>query len=328
MRWKISVLVLLLGAALPECCLAQQWAKEMFETTRHDFGSVGRGAKAEFEFKLTNPFIEDVEIASATTSCGCTSVKIEKRVLKTYESGAIFAKFNTHLFLGKRGATITVNFSRPQRASVRLRVDGTIYSDLILSPSSADLGTVQRGTPAERRISVRYAGSQRLTIVGVKTENPHLKAQIVPRNDVRHASYDLVVQLDADAPSGYIRDNLLLRTTNRQLREIPVMVEARVMPEVTVTPNTLFLGVLKPGDRVTKNVIVRGNHPFTIKSIKADRDGVEFDASDSKLSRPIHVIAVTIVAGQDPGALVHNVTIETDASTETPSLNSYAVVQP
>jgi hypothetical protein len=289
---------------------------------------VGRGAKAEFEFKLTNPFIEDVEIDSATTSCGCTSVKIEKRVLKTYESGAIFAKFNTHLFLGKRGATITVNFSRPQRASVRLRVDGIIYSDLILSPSSADLGTVQRGTPAERRISVRYAGSQSLAIVGVKTDNPHLKAQIVPLGDVRHASYDLVVKLDADAPSGYIRDNLLLRTTNRQLREIPVMVEARVMPEVTVTPNTLFLGVLKPGDRVTKNVIVRGNHPFTIKSIKADHDGVEFDASDSKLSRPIHVIAVTIVAGQEAGALVHNVTIETDGSTETPSLNSYAVVQP
>ena len=328
MRCKIPVLAFLLATAFSTSCPAQQWAEEMFKTTRHDFGSVGRGAKAEFEFKLTNPFIDDVEIASATTSCGCTSVKIEKRVLKTYESGSIVAKFNTHLFLGKRGATITVNFSRPQRATVRLRVDGTIYSDLILTPSSADLGIVQQGTPAERRISVRYAGSQRLTIVGVKTGNPHLKARIVPQGDVRHASYDLLVQLDADAPSGYIRDNLLLRTTNRHLQEIPVMVEARVMPEVTVTPNTLFLGVLKPGDRVTKNVIVRGNRPFTIKSIKADHEGVEFDASDSRLSRPIHVVAVTIVAGRDPGALVHKVTIETDGSTETPSLNSYAVVQP
>ena len=31
----------------------QEWW-EMFKTTRHDFGSVARGAKAEFAFELTN----------------------------------------------------------------------------------------------------------------------------------------------------------------------------------------------------------------------------------------------------------------------------------
>jgi hypothetical protein len=300
----------------------------MFETKSHDFGSVGRGAKAEFEFKLTNPFIEDVEIAGVSTSCGCTSVEIPKRVLRTYETGTIVAKFNTHLFLGKRGAAITVNFSRPQRASVRLRVDGTIHNDLIVSPSSADLGTVEQGTAAERRISVQYAGRQNLRIVDVKTDNPHLKAKIVPSEGVQRASYELVVQLDERAPSGYIRDNLLLLTTNQQLREIPVMVEARVIPEITVTPSTLFLGVLKPGERVSNNIVVRGKRPFTIKSIQSDQEGVEFGSIAGKEAKPIHVVPLTIVAGAEAGALVHRVTIETDLSTESPQLNSYAVVQP
>jgi hypothetical protein len=312
---------------LPERCSAKQWADDLFQTKSHSFGSVGRGAKAEFEFKLTNPFIEDIEISSASTSCGCTSVEIEKRVLKTYETGAILARFNTHLFLGKKGATITVNFSRPQRASVRLRVDGTIHNDLIVNPSSADLGTVDRGTPAEKRISVRYAGRQHLRIIDVKTANPHLKATVVPRSGVHQASYELVVQLDGEAPSGYIRDNLLLTTTNSQLRHIPVMVEARVMPDVTVTPSTLFLGVLKPGDAVTKNIVVRGKRPFVIKSIRADQEGVVFGAT-GETARPIHVVPVTIVAGEQAGALVHRVTIETDLSNETPQLSSYAVVQP
>ncbi len=328
MRFASILVCLSLGLALPASCLGQDWAASMFESKAHSFGSVGRGAKAEFEFKLTNPFIEDVEISSASTSCGCTSVEIKKRVLRTYESGTIVAKFNTHLFLGKRGATITVNFSRPQRASVRLRVDGYIHNDLIVNPSSADLGTVQQGTPTERRLSVRYAGRQSLRIVGVKTDNPHLKASIVPSSGVQRASYELVVQLDDSAPSGYIRDNLLLMTTNNQLRQIPVMVEGRVMPEVTLTPSTLFLGVLKPGESVTKNIVVRGNRPFLIKSIKADNEGVTFGQTGTGTAKAIHVVPVTFLAGAEAGALVHKVTIETDASSEMPQLSSYAVVQP
>jgi hypothetical protein len=199
---------------------------------------------------------------------------------------------------------------------------------LIVTPSSADLGTVEQGTPAERRISVRYAGRQSLKIVGVKTVNPHLKARIVPKSGVQRASYELVVQLDEQAPSGYIRDNLLLMTTHSQLRQIPVMVEARVMPEVTLMPNTLFLGVLKPGESVTKNIVVRGKRPFVIKSIKADHEGVQFGTSGTDTAKPIHVVPITIVAGAEAGALVHKVTIETDTSSEMPQLSSYAVVQP
>ncbi len=328
MRSTLAAICVCSGLFLPNCCPGQSWAERIFETKTHDFGSVGRGAKAEFEFKLTNPYIEDVEIASATASCGCTSVEIPKRILKTYETGTILAKFNTHLFLGKRGATITVNFTRPNRASAQLRVDGTIHSDLIVTPSSADMGTVDRGTPAERRISVQYAGGQNLRIVDVKTDNPHLKARIVPTGGVQRASYELVVQLDDLAPSGYIRDNLLLVTTNSQLREIPVMVEARVVPEINVTPSTLFLGVLKPGERVAKNIVIRGKRPFTIKSIKADRDGVEIGSIASSEAKPIHVVPITIVAGQEAGALVHRLVIETDLSPESPQLSSYAVVQP
>lgn len=328
MRTALSIACLGLGLVLPNRCPGQAWAERMFETRTHDFGSVGRGAKAEYEFKLTNPYIEDVEIARATTSCGCTSVEVSKRVLRTYETGAILAKFNTHLFLGKRGATITVTFTRPVRASVQLRVDGTIHSDLIVTPASADLGIVDRGTPAERRISVRYAGGQNLRIVDVKTENPHLKARIVPTSGAERAVYELIVQLDDQAPSGYIRDNLLLLTTSKQLRQIPVMVEARVVPEIAVTPSTLFLGVLKPGERVANNIVIRGKRPFAVKSITADHEGVEIGKTTSNEAGTIHVVPITIIAGQEAGALVHRLRIETDGSPEAPELSSYAVVQP
>src|SRR3954447_17936964 len=81
-----------LVVSLTASASAQQWAQKMFATTKHDFGTVARGAKAEFEFELENVFKEDIHIASVSSSCGCTSPSITKETLKTYEKGAIIAK--------------------------------------------------------------------------------------------------------------------------------------------------------------------------------------------------------------------------------------------
>ena len=45
----------------------------MFKVTEHDFGSVARGAKAEYRFVFENLYMEDVHISHAYSSCGCTS---------------------------------------------------------------------------------------------------------------------------------------------------------------------------------------------------------------------------------------------------------------
>ena len=97
-----SLLVVLLLAAP---CAAQEWADKMFETRSHDFGTIARAAKAEFAFELTNLYLEDVHIASVRASCGCTTPRIEKETLKTYEKGAIIAHINSESFLGRQGAT-------------------------------------------------------------------------------------------------------------------------------------------------------------------------------------------------------------------------------
>ena len=84
---RISLLFVTLAlAAAP--CVGQEWAAKMFKNTEHDFGTVARGAKAEFNFTLSNIYLEDVHIANAFSSCGCTSVEVVNPSLKTYEEGA------------------------------------------------------------------------------------------------------------------------------------------------------------------------------------------------------------------------------------------------
>src|SRR6185295_20140374 len=109
--------------ALSMCPLgasAQQWAEKMFSDTKFDFGAVPRAAKVEHRFVIKNIYKEDAHISSVRSSCGCTSPRIEKDSLKTYEKGAIVAAFNTATFTSQHRATVTMTFDKPFHAEVRL----------------------------------------------------------------------------------------------------------------------------------------------------------------------------------------------------------------
>ena len=114
------------------CCTgivpAKEWAQKMFKIVDYDFGTVARGAKAEFDFELENIYKEDVHVASVRTSCNCTTPKIINPELKTWEKGKVRAIFNTRSFLGARSATVTVVIDKPYPAEVQLSVKGFLGS--------------------------------------------------------------------------------------------------------------------------------------------------------------------------------------------------------
>jgi len=291
---------------------AQQWARKMFETTNHNFGTVARDAKVEFAFKLKNIYVEDVRITGVRTSCGCTTPRIEKNRLKTYEQGAIVAHFNTDRFLGRKGATLTVTIDRPFRAEVQLHVAGFIRDDVVLTPGSVQLGAVEQGAAVEQNVAVSTPGRSDLRILEVKSANPHLSGNVIAtRDDWGRLGYRLAVRLDENAPAGYIRDHLMLVTNDRGT-EIPVLVEGRVQSAVTVSPAALSLGVLRPGEKVSKRLVVRGAKPFRIKGISSDGGSFEFPATSEQPERSLHLIPVTFVAGADPGKITQEIRIETD----------------
>lgn len=313
------------------CCpgFAQDWAGKMFETRDHDFGSVARSAKEEFEFVLTNIYVEDVHIAGVRSSCGCAQVRMDKRLLKTYEKGAVIASLNTKAFRGSRGATITVTFDKPFHAEVQLHVRGYIRSDVVLHPGSVQMGRVDQGQPARQKVAVTYAGRRNWQILEVKSANPHLAGEAVEtRRSGGQVAYELTVYLDAEAPAGYLRDHLVLVTNDRRSREIPVPVEGVVQAGIVVNPTSLFMGVVQPGQKVTKQLVVRGKKPFRILSVDCDDDSFEFGTSAEQEPKALHVIRVTFMAGQEPGKVTKMIHIRTDLGETPPDLSAYAVVAP
>lgn len=308
-RMFVAPLLVLLCAAT--IARGEAWADKMFETRDHDFGAVARGAKTEYQFVITNIYEEDVHIAGVRSSCGCTSPRVARDTLKTYEKGAIIASFDTQGHLGQKSATLTVTFDRPFYAEVQLNVGGYIRSDVVFNPGEVDFGTVRPGGSAEKRVAVQYAGRGDWNISEVQAQHDYLEAEVVETSrDSGQVAYELVVKLKDNAPKGYLNEQLFLMTNDRRSDRIPIEVTARVAADLTVSPASLSLGTLRPGQKVTKKLVVRGSAPFKITDVHCEEQGFEFGVDDT--AKPLHLVPVTFTAGSEPGKKTCKIEITTD----------------
>lgn len=325
LRKAAATAVLTILAISPS--FGQEWAQKMFKVTEHDFGSVARGAKAEYRFVFENLYMEDVHVASVRTSCGCTTPSIETPLAKTYEKGSILAHFNTDTFLGQRGATLTVTVDKPFYAEVQVHVRGYIRGDVVVEPGSVEFGSIDQGIGFEQSVTVTSAGRGDWQILDVKSANPHITAKAVETGrSYGQVSYALKVLVDASTPAGYLNDHLMLVTNDNSTPQMPVLVEGRVMPSITVSPTALFMGVVQPGQKVTKQLVVKGKKPFRILGVACEDKSFQFDTSKEDTAKELHLIPVTFTAGADAGKVVKTIKINTDQGQMTPELAAYAVV--
>ena len=117
----------------------------MFDHTSHDLGVVARGAKVEHRFTIENNNEEDIRIESVKSSCGCTTAKLTKQVLKSWEKAEIVVTLDTRGEPGRKDATITVVFAPPFTAEVQLHVHAFIRGDVVVQPGAAEFGLVGSG---------------------------------------------------------------------------------------------------------------------------------------------------------------------------------------
>lgn len=287
----------------------QEWAKKMFAVDTHDFGTVARNSDQVFRFELQNIYKEDIHLSGVRASCGCTTPSITKNTLKTWEKGAVVARFNTDSFLGRKSATLTVTIDKPYYAEVQLNVHGYIRSDVVFNPGAVHFGEVEPGAAVEQKVNLAYAGNNNWQVTDVRSDNDHLEVALDQTGRANgRVNYQLTVRLKDDAPAGYINDYLYL-ITNEGAKGIPLAVDGRVKPAVTISPASLFMGALDPGSSTTKQLIVRAKQPFHIVNIRCDDKRFQFAPGGE--AKALQIVPVTFTADK-AGKVACRIEIETD----------------
>ena len=334
MRIRALGVLAVVGALFAaEQASAQAWASKMFAEKEHDFGTVARGSDTVYKFPVKNIYKQDIELESVRSSCGCTSPTLENTKLKTGDVGYVVATFNTRTFDGVHSATLTVDVQWNDNGIIRhgeaqLRVHGDIRSDVVFKPGAIKFDGVDQGTKSEQQVRVTYAGRSDWKITDIRGASDDLEVELTEAQRFEgRVAYDLLVRMKDSAPAGYFNEQLVLVTNDNSNPRIPLRVEGRVIPQISVAPEALRFGEVTQGEAVPMKVLVRGKKPFKIVAVDSPSGAFDFKTDDKSSAR--HVVEVTFAPNQEPGKVKETIHIATDlGQTFDATLTAYATVLP
>lgn len=293
------------GVGQPAASPQTSWVYQLFEEKSHDFGNVARGADVKHRLKVINPYEETIRVISVGKTCGCTDAKAAFTELKTHEVGYIDVAMDTVKFLGEKKSNVlaTFSFEGGATATAQIPIRSFIRSDVVVQPGAADFGTVDLGAGSTKTLSVDYAGRGDWKIEDVQSASPFVEVSIQERSRTAGGvGYNLNVTLKPNAPVGTVRDRIVLKTSDGQSSTVPVLVEAKVEPDIVVTPAQVKLGQLQPGQQKTVNVVIRGKKPFVINEVVCQESDCFAVRLDSQAS-PVHVVPLTVKTPESSGDL-------------------------
>jgi len=286
--WALLMAGLLFPASSPA---AETWGASLFKVKRHDFGRVAIGADVEYRFEFQNEYVQDVKLLGVQSSCGCTSASLSTNLLKSGEKGAVIAKLNTSgQHTREKSATVsvvleTVVDGQVLHDMVQLLVTSFIRPDVVLTPGIVEFGSTPEGRSVVRTVQLDYSGRDDWALTKIERTHPyvHAKAEEIKRNS-GEISYKITVTLKDNAPIGYVKDALRFTTSEQrpggEAVEIVLPIQGVVMAPIHAKPSPFMVGLLAPGESVSKSIVVRSETPFRILGVESDDKRFRFTFAD------------------------------------------------
>lgn len=281
------------------------WAQKMFDHQKIDFGTIAKGSDAKFQLKLKNLYKEDVHIANVKTTCGCSAATPAKTTLISLEETTIEITMDTNRFSHRKDSNVIVTFDAPFPAEVRIPITSYIRTDVVVTPGAANFGAVEKGLGGQMKLTLAYAGRDDWTITEIINRNEFITAKAVQvGREPGKANYELQFTISPDAPVGLLRSQVTIVTNDANGQTVPILVEAKVESDITVTPDNVSLGLLVPGQEKTVNVVLRSKKPFKIEKIVCDSNLQAFQVrlpDPAKDPKAIYILPLTVTTPNNPG---------------------------
>ena len=299
---------------------AQTWVESVLPERSFDAGSVARGSKVRHTFRVVNRLNQQVRIADWRTKCGCTEVRVGSKVLPPGTQTTIEAVIDTTKFVGYKPSGLTLVFDQPGYAEIDLNLSCYIRGDVILNPGVVDFGIVPRSSASKPTVTLtlNYSGGlSNWGVIRMQTQTARVSAKLheSSRSAGGQVQYVLTATLDPSGPSGFFKDEITMVTNDTTGQMIPVAVSAAIQSAVTVSPSPLLIGQVKPGEVVTRTLLVRSSQPFKLKTVSTGNADLTA-RFDPEPSRPVHTVTLSWKVTAQPGPFHSQVEIATDLENE------------
>ena len=133
----------------------------------------------------------------------------------------------------------------------------------------SDFGTVEQGTPVTHVFQLRNTGDATLRISNVKS-SCGCTAAVVSDHDVQPGGEARVLAtLDTSRVAGRTTKVLSVYSDDPQVPVAALSLTGIVLADVTLTPNPVYLGRIRRGEAVTREVVIRPGRPLGKDMVRA-----------------------------------------------------------
>jgi hypothetical protein len=310
---------------------AQEWVNAIFPVRTHDFGTVAKGSKLRYSFKVVNSTDKELHISGYKTKCGCTEVKIGADTVPPGTQTTIEATLDTAKFQGVKASGLTLVIDRPSTTEIDLNMTCFIRADVTLTPGQIEFGTVKRTDSPAQSLTLQYVGGNAdFKITGSQHLSPRLKVRVAEESrGGGQAVYRVNANLEPASTLGFYKDQITLKTNDPASPEIPIFVTGQIQGLLSASPSVMNLGQVPKGGSIQKTVIVKADKPFTIKESKATKGSVTVAVTNPASDQPIQTLNITYKAPDAVGPDHAVLEITSDIADEPPAkINLFATVSP
>jgi len=235
-----------------------------------DWGTQENSANVKHTFVVKNIGKSTLTIDRVKPACGCTVAAISSKVLEPGETSEIAADLSLKGRTGLQTKTMTVFSNDPLKPSLILTLKGNALSDIMLSPTSVNLGTtLTEGQTVTKEVKITCRKPTMIT--SVVAANNLVTTELVTVKP--GTEYLLKVTNSSSIPPGRISDSITINLDDEKNPTQRVSVFGTVLDKLTVTPSPLKIAENITGVKVDRPIYVRAGAVKNFQVLGAEWPG-------------------------------------------------------
>ncbi len=240
-------------------------------------GSVKAGQPLSRRFTLINAGHDEVQITAVQPSCGCLKPRLEERRLRPGDSAVLVLEVNTLTApAGPNSWRVqTMYTAGGQLLEITVELRATVVSEITVQPAALVL---QTESSLGSDIVLTDARSTPLTVTGVRTTAPFLRASVTePRVDANGRRVQVVhVDAESGVPDGRHDEMLQIYSSDPDYKELRVPVTVVKQSRQSVVANPAEVSIqLGSGPVPARVVLLRApGQAVEVKQIECDDPAV------------------------------------------------------
>ncbi|HEX8154139.1 MAG TPA: DUF1573 domain-containing protein [Thermoanaerobaculia bacterium] len=255
-----------------------------------DFGTVPKGEKLSWTFKVKNTGDADLEIIAARPACGCTVAEFDKKI-KPGETGSVTANVDTAGFAGPISKPVTLETNDPTNPTAQITIHAIVKPYVEAHPAGFVRYNLLQGDSETQSVTLYSEEETPFEIVKIEAPQDWIvvkqskitdPAQLAPGVG-RPGQAQYKIDFTVGGPKmklGPIAEKVRIVTNSKNQPEYMVSVTGVVRPTYRVEPTAVNFGEVAPTDlAATRTIKIRTNNlkapdAFVVNKVESSIPGV------------------------------------------------------